>query len=351
MENIKFPSISVLVLNYNGRKFLSACFESLRKQTYPKFQIYLIDNGSIDESIAFTRSNFPEIGIISFAKNIGFAEAYNRAVAQIHDFYVVFLNNDTRCQPDWLIKLYEPMMKNPRIAATGSRMVFANQPELINHGGGYFTYTGIGLDKDFGKNINDTDIEQHPFVTAYACGGAMLIKKIIFQQVGGFDSEYFIYFEDVDLAYRLWLKGYIIMHVPASVVFHFFSPVFGKESPAKLFLCQKNRLSNIIKHFQLQTLIFSKVISFGYDSNRIVKWIVKGSWQQIWSVFAGFLAFLSNLPRLFYQRRYIQKNRVRSDKWLKQKGLFLSLSKSFSELERLNLVKEKIFGAFYYKEK
>ena len=95
-----FPRISILVLNFNGLSYLKKCFQSLQGQTYPAYTVYIVDNGSTDNSLAFTQQNYPKVKIISFPYNIGFAEAYNRAVQQIEDDYVVFLNNDTDCPPN-----------------------------------------------------------------------------------------------------------------------------------------------------------------------------------------------------------------------------------------------------------
>ncbi|MFC1852352.1 glycosyltransferase family 2 protein [candidate division CSSED10-310 bacterium] len=345
MEAKMLPSIAVLVLNYNGCHFLRHCFLSLQKQTYPLQHVYLVDNNSSDGSVAYTRKHFPEVVIISLERNYGFAEAYNRAVAQVEEPFVVFLNNDTHCSPDWLERLYAPISENTLIAAAGSRMLFADHPEIINHGGGYFTLAGIGLDRDFGVHIDDPALPRQPFITAYACGGAMLINREIFLAAGGFDPEYFIYFEDVDLAFRIWMMGYSIVHVPNSVVFHYFSPVFGKESPAKLFLCQKNRLANIFKHFNFVTLARAIIVSLGYDLGRIVQWKRTRQINQIMAIIRGGLFFWGNLPRIIDQRRFSQKFRVRNDPWFYDKQLVLSLAASLKEMKRLKAVKEKLFNA------
>jgi len=339
----ELPAIAVLVLNYNGQRYLARCFTSLREQTYTERTVYLIDNGSSDGSIGLTREHFPEVRIIAFPRNIGFTLGYNRAVEAVDEPLIVFLNNDTACAPDWLEKLYGPMCDMPRVAAVGSRMVFAHDPTIINHGGGYFTYTGIGLDRDFGKSIHTPDLPRGPFQTAYACGGAALVRKDAFEEVGGFGSEYFIYFEDVDLCYRLWLAGYQVMHAPESLVVHYFSPVFGQESPAKLFLCQKNRLSNLLKHFSRRTFLKSLIISTGYDLRRMCLWLRNGHYRLIRALLRGYLHFVIHLPQLVMERSTVQADRVRLEQWLLKRGLMLDLASSYTELKRLQTIKAGLF--------
>lgn len=337
------PHIAVLVLNYNGLQFLDACFNALVQQTYQNLTVYLVDNGSSDESLTFTRQHYPSVKIITFERNIGFAEAYNRAVHCIDEPLVYFLNNDTACSPDCLEHLLHELLAHPDAAAAGSRMLFADNPSLINHGGGLFTLTGIGLDKDFGKDRSGPDIPSNPFYTAYACGGALLIWREQFLEAGEFDAEYFIYFEDVDLCFRLWLLGYKVIHVPSSVVLHYFSPVFGKESPMKIYLCQKNRLANMVKHLSFSYLLKALVLSLGYDLNRIVGWIRSGDGQKIAATIRGIFTTFSNLPRLIHARQMIRRKQNIPIGWLRSQGLLLTLSDSLKELNRLKAVKKELF--------
>ncbi|MBN2384368.1 glycosyltransferase family 2 protein [bacterium] len=346
----QLPDIAVLVLNYNGLSYLEKCFMSLSKQTYPRLKVYLVDNGSTDASMVYTRTHFPRVEIIPFARNLGFTEAYNRAVELISEPLVVFLNNDTECAPDWLEQLYRPMRLNAAVAAVGSRMVFASDPNLLNHGGGYFTYAGIGLDRDYGRAIDEPDLPREPFLTAYACGGAALVRRDVFLEVGAFSNEYFIYFEDVDLCYRIWLAGYEVMHAPDSVVTHFFSPVFGQESPAKIFLCQKNRLANIVKHFSCWSCLKALLVSTGYDLRRSFIWWRNGQSAYLSAVCRGYLHFLGTIPRLLAERRSLQRTRTRSDTQLVSLGLFLNVSQSFNELKRLQNVKSRLLKKVPYEQ-
>ncbi|MCP4666489.1 MAG: glycosyltransferase family 2 protein, partial [Deltaproteobacteria bacterium] len=234
-ESIHDKKVAVLVLNRDGAHFLHNCLQSLLKNAYPPFDIYLIDNGSKDASVHLTRTHYPMVGIIENQSNLGFAGAYDRVIRRLDYHYVVLLNNDTITDEKWLEGLFNMAERDRRIAACGSKILMMRDRNIIDHAGGMFTMIGSGL--DMGKWSKDRGEYEKTRDVAFGCGCSLLIRRQTYLDVGGFDPDYVIYHEDVDLCWRMRLFGYSVMYVPHSVVYHLGGGVMGGiESPSRTYL-------------------------------------------------------------------------------------------------------------------
>ncbi len=236
------PRVAIVILNYNGRHHLRPCFESLRALDYPeeRLEVVLIDNGSSDGSReelerehAWVRSEFN-------AKNVGFSAGCNQGAALAPDAEVlVFLNNDMRVEPLWLRELVAPIVEG-RCQATTAKML-SWDGKLMNSAGGGMNFHGIGIQKGYLEPLGPEWDEPAP--TLFACGGAMAIEAGVFAESGGFDEEFFAYYEDVDLGWRLWVLGHRIEYVPSAVCYHHHS------STSKTFPVETIRLLQVRNPF------------------------------------------------------------------------------------------------------
>lgn len=332
------PFVSICILNYNGKHYLEACINSIYDIDYPKdrFEIVVVDNASSDGSVEFLKNKFPSVRIFEFSENLGFSGGYNRAINQINNEYIVLLNVDTKVTKNWLSELVKPANQKD-IAACGSKMLFYDHPDLINHAGGQITIAGFGYDIDFGKK-DECKINNPKYIST-ACGGAMLIKKSIFKEVGEFDSAYFMYFEDVDLCWRFWLYGYKILYTPSSIVLHKYSGVMGSESPQKIYLTQRNHFFNIIKNFELHNVFLALIISLGSDLFKIVVFCKKMCFVNIIFLLKGNLDFLKALPIMIKKRKEIQSRRRLKDRELISNGIIAPLFRSYKEYQKLRNLK------------
>lgn len=310
-------TIAVLVLNFNGKHFLEVCFLSLLKNNFFPFDIYLIDNHSTDGSVEFTKTRFPEIKIIRYETNLGFARAYDRIIRQLDYKYLVLLNNDTAVESGWLEALYSVAEENPRVAACGSKILMMHNRQLIDHAGGLLTIIGSG--RDLGKWEKDSEQYEEVREVGFGSGCSLLLRRRAYLEVGGFDPDYFMYHEDVDLCWKLRLAGYSVKYVPYSIVYHHLggSTIRGYESPFKLYLCQKNRLSNMIKNLSLCTLITALSISLLYDAFRVLRFLVLGNIDLLKLLIRGYVETFRNRRVLLHQRRCVQKLRIVSDSGLR----------------------------------
>ncbi|MBI5148600.1 glycosyltransferase family 2 protein [Candidatus Pacearchaeota archaeon] len=245
MQNIiSLPLISLIVVNWNGKPFLKQCFSSLQELNYPKdkLELIMVDNGSKDGSVQFMQKNFPEVKIIKNREN-NYCKANNLGIKAARGKYVALLNNDAWVHKDWLVELVKVIRKDSKIAAIGSKTLFENG--RINSTGliqkKYFYF----MDRDF--KFNDKKSSRIKEVIGIS-NVASLYRKEALQEVGLFDEDFIMYFEDVDLSFSLRKKGWKIVYNPQSIAWHNFRGT-SNSIFFPIYYCERNRLLFLIKHF------------------------------------------------------------------------------------------------------
>lgn len=250
----KTPLVSIIIAHYNNLNYLTNCLESLRKVVFKDFEIIVVDNGSTDNSVKFIKERYDDVNLIENKVNLGFAEANNIGFLNSKGKYILFLNNDTRVEPDFLSSLVTRMKEDPTIGMCQSKLLLLDNPKRLDTIGTCFTSTGflkhIGLDEEDRGQYNR---EREIFSPKGAC---MMIHRSLFERLGGFDKDFFAYFEESDLAWRVWLAGYRIIYIPQSVVYH----RIGATTQYLSFLfiqyhSYKNRLCSLIKNLEQKNLV------------------------------------------------------------------------------------------------
>jgi GT2 family glycosyltransferase len=246
------PLISVVIPNLDGMKYIPACLGALQKQTFDAFEVIIIDNGSTDDSVEFIQNNFPQTIIIKNQRNLGFAKANNQGISAAKGKYIATLNNDTEVDKDWL--------KNLVIAAESSeecvgmwapKILSIEKPDQIDSVGGLLLcQDGIArgrgrLKRDIGQYDNIKDI-----LLPSACSA--LYRKIMLDEIGYFDEDFFAYCEDTDLGLRARRAGWTAISVPNAVIYHHYSGTGGQYSGLKAFLVERNHLWVVWKNFPLK---------------------------------------------------------------------------------------------------
>ncbi len=244
------PSVSVVVLNYNGRHHLNACLGSLTALDYPadRLEILLVDNHSSDGSAAHVASAFPYVRVVETGANLGFSGGNNCGAAAASGDYVVFLNNDTRVDPGFLRGL---------VGAIGGRVdVVCAAAKILNWDGTAIDFAGSAAHfAGFGYQVgHEKPVVPNDFTNTrpilFACGGAMMIDRRIFLKVGGFDDDFFMCYEDVDLGWRLWILGYQVVFAPEAVVYHRHHGTLGGLSDyRRQVLYKRNALYSVLKNY------------------------------------------------------------------------------------------------------
>jgi GT2 family glycosyltransferase len=212
------PSVSLIILNYNGRAYLERCLQSAMALDYPseQLEVILCDNGSSDGSVDYVRQNFESVRVLALEQNYGFAEGNNRAAKAATHPWLAFVNNDMWFQNGWLRDFVSAAADYPAIGCFTCRIMNWNGT-AIDFIGGALNFEGHGFQLDHGAAASPLDRERRVIAP---CGGAMLIKRELFQLAGGFDPLYFSFFEDTDLGWRLNLLGHDVLYTPRATTYH-----------------------------------------------------------------------------------------------------------------------------------
>lgn len=234
-------NVSIVILNWNGKHFLKECFDSISKQSFKDFEILLVDNGSTDGSIKFIKKNYPYIRIIENKENTGFARGNNIGVEKAKGKFIVFLNNDTLVDKKWLETLVTKM-KNENVGCCGSKLLYYDRRETINSIGSFLTV--FGLSGSLGDGMPTEKFSESIELLAPS-GGSMCIKRDLFQELGGFDSDFFAYSEDLDLGWRVWNSNKRVVFAPNSIVYHKYKI---SRNPKKNYLITRNTIWSIMKN-------------------------------------------------------------------------------------------------------
>ncbi len=308
-------NVAVIIPNWNGKKWLEICLNSLFKQTYHAFEIVVVDNGSTDDSISYIDQHFPQVKVVALRNNKGFAAAINAGVRSVKTDYVAFLNNDTKADPDWLNELMACAQRNPEIASFCSKLLNYDDRKKIDGVG--IQINEVGQARSIGWEEKDVGQFEKERLIFGATGGAALFKREIFLKVGGFDEHYFMYSEEVDWAFRAQFLGYRSLYSPKAIIYHKHKATSGKRQDMLEYWQFKNMYMTIIKNFPTSILLskwrWLKIILVYFNT----------IWYQFrsgffWQPFAVTFSLLVNLPYLIKERVRIQKTKKIADHYLEQ---------------------------------
>ncbi|MEM9381765.1 MAG: glycosyltransferase family 2 protein [Planctomycetota bacterium] len=242
LADADLPRVSIVVLNWNGKHHLGPCFKTLRELDYPedRYGVVLVDNGSDDGSQREVREQHAWVELVENDRNVGFSAGCNQGAAYaVRDGVerpdvLVFLNNDIHVDRGFLRALVAPVVERRAIATTAKMMSWDGK--VLNSAGGGMNFHGIGIQRGYLAEPN-ADYEV-PRKTLFACGGAMAMDTEAFFDVGGFDEEFFAYYEDVDLGWRTWVLGHEVHYVPTATCYHHHSSTSGRVPLERLRVLQ-----------------------------------------------------------------------------------------------------------------
>jgi len=245
----EWPTVSVVLVNFNGREYLDRCLVSLREQDYPadKVEVIFIDNASSDGSVEHVRRTYPEVRVIVNDSNTGFSPAVNQGARLAGGTYLALLNNDAEAGAQWLKRAVQVLDMEDRVACVASKILREDRT-TVDYAGGQMAFYGHGFNARNNQPDDPSDQANRP--TLFASGGAMLVRRGLFLEVGGFDESYFAYFEDVDFGWRLWILGHEVTYVPSSVVYHRHGQTIKRFGyPRERYLLERNALATVFKNY------------------------------------------------------------------------------------------------------
>ena len=242
------PLVSIITVNYNGRKFLNECLASLYEVRYPqeRLEVIMVDNGSSDDSIEFVRQSFPAVKIIVSGEN-NYARANNLGIKAAQGEYLAFVNNDITVDKDWLEELVGCFKGNTAVGAASSKILFKDKITIQGAGQKQFKNFYWG---DRGFRHEDKGQYEHIEEVLSLCGAAVLFRKSCLDEIGLFDEDFIMYLEDVDMCFRCSKNKWKVLYVPKGIVKHHFRGTSSVESVR--YFSERNRLLLIAKHFPMQ---------------------------------------------------------------------------------------------------
>ena len=297
------PLASIVIVSWNGRQYLEPCLNAVAAQQGVEAETILVDNGSTDGTAAFVRERFPWVRLVALPENRGFAGGNNAGVREARGRFVVLLNNDTAAEPDWLAALLRGREAGGPNALASSRIVYMHNPRVIDSAGDGLLRWGGAFKRHHGASIESATDSREVFGV---CGAACVIPRAVFEELGGFDEDFFASHEDVDLSYRARLLGYPSLYVADSVVRHHGSATLGRVSEFAVFHGQRNLewmyFKNTPGSLLLRTLpghlVYTAAAAVHFTRHGLLGTFLRAKW-----------AALAGLPGLLRKRADVQRTR------------------------------------------
>jgi GT2 family glycosyltransferase len=270
----------------------------------------MVDNGSVDGSLDYVQTHYPEVKTIALSENSGFAIANNIAIQSVQTKYVALLNNDAVPHPEWLANLVTAMENSPEAGLVASKMLFYDNHKVVDRAGDDYTVAGAGKLRGRGElseNFNE------PEWVFGACAGAALYRKRMLDDIGLFEEDFFLVYEDVDLSFRAQLRGYQCLYVPDAIVYHQAGSSIGDDSPISVYYSHRNlewvyiqnMPGSLIAKTILPHMIYVFAAFFFFIARGRGADFIKAKWHA-----------LKGLKRALAKRKHIQKNKKVTDDYI-----------------------------------
>lgn len=277
--------LAVIILNWNGRQLLERFLPLASRYTIDEeTDLYVADNGSSDDSVEWIRKNHPEVKVLGFSKNLGFAEGYNRAIAETGYEYTLLLNSDVEVSPGWSSTLLRFMESSPETGACQPKILWWRQRDSFEYAGaagGYIDRHGYPYCRGrlFGSlEIDHGQYDGAPYEIAWASGAALMVRTKIYLEAGGLDSLFFAHMEEIDLCCRIFSMGYKIMCEPNAKVWHVGGASLEQGNPKKTYLNFRNNLLLMHKNLPAGVSKRKLIIRRMLDTLAWGMYLAKGDW-------------------------------------------------------------------------
>jgi GT2 family glycosyltransferase len=303
---------SVIIPNWNGATLLPSCLDALRRQSVRDFEVIVVDNASTDESCELIDADYPEVRLLQLQRNLGLTGGCNAGIHMAKGEVIALLNNDAEAEAGWLAALIDGLARYPKAGSVASKMLLHDRRDIINSAGDFYGRDGLPGNRGvWQKDEGRYDEEAWVFG---ACGGAVAYRRSMLNQVGLFDPDFFMYCEDVDLAWRAQLAGWRCRYIPDAVVYHRLSATGG--GPLSSFYTGRNTLYVLFKDVPISLrqkyrhLILRTQWRIARDALRA--WRGKAARARLRGQLAGMMAW----PKMRAKYQVVQRRRKVSDGYL-----------------------------------
>ncbi|MDZ4668045.1 MAG: glycosyltransferase family 2 protein [bacterium] len=315
---MEYPEVDIVVLNYNGKKFLGDCFHSLKDSTYPKKHVFLLDNASPNDDVAYVRANYPWVKIIQNPLNNGYCAAYNLAFEQCSSKYIICLNNDVVVDKHWLEPMVALAESNPKIGAIQPKILAMKSPEYFEYAGasgGQIDKYGFpfmrgrifdSLEKDLGQYNDAAQI-------FWASGAAMLVNKEALKYSGNLDEIIVHHMDEIDLCWRLQLSGFEVRVEPKSFIYHVGGATIAARSFKKTYWNHRNSIYMMLKNYGFANMVGRTFVHILLDYIALAQSLLTGQFQVARGIFMAHIWLIGHIGLIVKERKKVQGNRKASD--------------------------------------
>jgi GT2 family glycosyltransferase len=302
--------VSVIIPNYNGEKHLRECLDSLKIQSFDKFDIIIVDNNSSDKSVDIINNEYSFVKLINMTSNSGFSKAVNTgirfALKNSNIKYIILLNNDIKCDKDFIKELISGF-SNSDTGSVASKMMNFYNTDIIDDAGDFINKKGLPTARG-NKKKDSPEFNKEKFIFS-ACAGAAAYSREVFEIVGLFDEDFFAYYEDIDFSYRMQLAGYKCYYNPKAFCYHKRGATFSSRGELTTMLCEKNLVALRLKNYPVSLLFKYQYIFFFSRIVRYYRFWRDHSFKVFVYAVRGYLKGLWEIPKNLKKRKMIQKNR------------------------------------------
>jgi GT2 family glycosyltransferase len=293
---------SVIILNWNGEELLKQFLTAVTTHTNgDECRVVVADNGSTDGSVAFLQTHYPEVELILFDRNHGFADGYNKAIQQVDSEYVILLNSDVETTPGWTLPLTSYLDDHPETAAVQPAVRSYRQKNFFEYAGacgGFIDRYGYPFCRGRILNVVEEDLGQYrdEIPVFWATGACLCIRRCDYLEAGGLDGRFFAHMEEIDLCWRLNARGRGVVSVPSSQVYHIGAASLGKDDPRKLYLNFRNNLLMLYKNLPQRRLFSTFFVRFMLDLLATVHLLIQGKVKSSQAVVEAYHDFWKMRP-------------------------------------------------------
>jgi hypothetical protein len=285
---------------------IHACLESLFAQDYPRFEVIVVDNASTDGLPEYVERSFPQVSVLRSPVNLAYGKGNNLGASLANGQFLLFLNHDTIVTDAFLIELMKVVQTRPEVGVAQSKILMASNPNLIDSAGAYLTKTGMWVHRDHG--LPDRIVDTNPIEILGACGACLMVRRGLFETLGGFDPDFVIYFDDADFCWRARLLGKITVLVPSSVIYHWGGATTQRlPSSFTVFHSFKNRLCSLIKLLSLRDLVVVLPIQLGLCFGGALAYFLRLNPANGIAILRAMLWNAANLARTLKKRKVVRR--------------------------------------------
>jgi hypothetical protein len=319
--DVKFerPLVSIVTLNYNGRRFLKGLFDTLRQCTYPNYEVILVDNCSVDDSVEFTRQHYPEVKIHRNEQNYMYAGGNNVGLNIASGKYICLINNDVEVHPGFLEPMVEAFEKNPRMAAGQPKILSMLQRDYFEYAGasgGFIDWLGYPFTR--GRILffieKDEGQYQDPVELFWASGACIFLRKAALEETGLLDEDFILHQEEIDLCWRIHLMGWKIYAVPQSNIWHFVGGTLDQGNPRKNYWNFRNNMFLLLKNLSLGNLILRIPLRIPLDMLALLMELFKGHLAGAMAIARAYFWIITHISTILKKRADVQSRRKIPDK-------------------------------------